>query len=191
MVVSLAEHLSIEELEKRYRSASETVARSHFQTIWLLAKGRSLAEVADVLGFVPRWIELLVARYNAIGPEALGDQRRGNGRAATVLTAEVMMALADRLRDPPDDGGLWTGPKVAVWIAARLGREKVHPQRGWDALRKLEWSIQAPRPRHPRAATEEGHETLKKTSPTRSRKPPCSIPTSRSKSGRRTSTGLD
>src|SRR3954451_25103043 len=34
---------------------------------------------------------------------------------------------------PPADGGLWTGPKVATWMAARLGRQ-VRPQRGWDYL---------------------------------------------------------
>jgi hypothetical protein len=31
---------------------------------------------------------------------------------------------------------------VASWIAARLGLTKVHPQRGWDALKRIEWSIQ-------------------------------------------------
>ncbi|MBF0563170.1 MAG: winged helix-turn-helix domain-containing protein [Alphaproteobacteria bacterium] len=191
MAVTVAGHLSIEELEDRYRSATETVAKSHLQTIWLLAKGRSIGDVAEILGFVPRWVELLVSRYNKAGPEALGDQRRGNGRTATLLTDEVLMALADRLREPPDDGGLWTGPKVAAWIAARLGLEKVHPQRGWDALKKLEWSIQVPRPRHPRAATEAEHETLKKTSPLRSPKPPSNIPTNRSKSGQPTNTGSD
>ena len=54
MAVTVASHLSIEELEGRYRSASETVAKSHFQTIWLLAKGRGVGEVADSLGFAPR-----------------------------------------------------------------------------------------------------------------------------------------
>jgi transposase len=189
MAAGVVGHLSVEELEERYRAASETVAKSHFQAIWLLAKGRSVAEVAEVLGFVPRWIELLVARYNAYGPEALGDLRRGNGRAATLLTAEVLMALSDRLREPPEDGGLGTGPKVAAWMAARLGRDKVHPQRGWDALKKLAWSIQVPRPRHPQAAGEAERETLKKTSPRRSPKPARATPTSRSKCGRATSTG--
>jgi hypothetical protein len=39
----------------------------------------------------------------------------------------------------------------------------VHPQRGWEALKRLEWSIQAPRPRHPRSATPEQRAALKKT----------------------------
>lgn len=46
-------------------------------------------------------------------------------------------------------------PKVAAVIAQTLGLKPVHPQRGWDAPKKLGWSIQRPRPRHARAATEE------------------------------------
>jgi hypothetical protein len=33
--------------------------------------------VAGVLAFTPRWVEELAARYNAFGPEALGENRRG------------------------------------------------------------------------------------------------------------------
>jgi hypothetical protein len=55
-----------------------------------------------------------VRRADASWPQcALGDQRRRNGRAASVLTAAVLTALSERLKTPPDDGGRWTGPKVA------------------------------------------------------------------------------
>ena len=162
-MATIADHLSVEELEERFRAAADAMASRHYQAIWLLAKGRTFVEVAAVLAFVPRWVEELAQRYNARGPGALGDQRRGNGRPATVLTGELLAALGERLQTPPEEGGLWTGPKVARWMAARLGRAKVHPQRGWDALKKLRWSIQVPRPRHPRAATLEEQAAFKKT----------------------------
>jgi transposase len=63
--------------------------------------------------------------------------------------------LAERVKRPPEDGGLWSGPKVAAWMARHLGLAEVHPQRGWEALKRIGWSLQAPRPRHPRAATPE------------------------------------
>src|ERR671913_2513737 len=148
-------HLPVEELEARYRAARDATEARHFQAVWLLARGRTFLEVAEVLAFAPRWVEELAARYNASGPDALGDRRRRNGRAASLLTGAVLSALAERVRTPPDDGGLWSGPKVAAWMARRLGLERVHPQRGWEALKRIGWSLQAPRPRHPRAATPE------------------------------------
>ena len=130
----------------------------------------------------------LAARPNASGPEALGDQRRHNGRTASLLTPELLAALVERLKKPPEDGGLWSGPKVAAWMARHLGLRKVHPQRGWDALRRLGWSLQSPRPRHPRAATPAQMVALKKSSLERWRGPGRRIPAGRSRSGPRTST---
>src|ERR671929_635069 len=151
----IVEHLPLAELEARYRAARDVTEARHYQAIWLLAQGRTFLEVAEVLAFVPRWVEELAQRYNAFGPEALGDQRRRNGRAASLLTEAALAALSERVRTPPDDGGLWSGPKAAAWMARHLGRARVHPQRGWEALKRIGWSIQAPRPRHSRTATPE------------------------------------
>ena len=147
-----------------------------------------MLEVAEVLAFVPRWVEQLAARSDASGPAALGDQRRRNGKAASLLTEAVLAALAERLQEPPEDGGLWSGPKVAAWMARHLGLAKVHPQRGWEAPQRLGWSLQAPRPRHPRAATPAEQAAFKGGSRRRSPGPRRRTPTGRSRSGPRTST---
>src|SRR5918995_2628276 len=181
-------HLPVEELEARYRAARDATEARHFQAIWLLAQGRTFLEVAEVLAFAPRWVEELAARYNAFGPEALGDRRRRNGRAASLLTPDLLAALAERVKAPPEDGGLWSGPKVAAWMAAHLGLRKVHPQRGWEALKRIGWAIQAPRPRHARAATPEQRADFKGGSRRRWRGPRRRIRAAPSRSGRRTST---
>ena len=126
---------------------------------------------------------------HALGPRALGDLRRHNGTRPSVLTPELLVKLKDRLHEPPPDGGLWTSGKVATWMAAQLGLEKLAPQRGWEALQAIGWSIQSPRPRHPNSATPEQEAAFKKSSRTRSPKKPRSIPTSRLKYGRRMSIG--
>ena len=184
----IVEHLPVEELERRYRAAQDVTEARHTQAIWLLAQGRAVLDVAGVLAFAPRWVEALAARYNAHGPDALGDRRRHNGRAASVLTPALLEALAGRLRTPPEDGGRWTGPKVALWMARQLGVERVHPQRGWEALKRVRWSIQAPRPRHPRTATPEQRAEFRGGSRRRSLRPGRRTPTGQSRSGPRTST---
>ena len=104
-------HLPVEELEARYRAARDATEARHFQAIWLLAQGRTVLEVSEVLAFVPRRVTQLAARYNASGPGALGDRRRRNGRPASLLTPELLAALARRLKRPPEDGGGWSGPR--------------------------------------------------------------------------------
>src|SRR5919199_4697360 len=147
----IVEHLSVAELEARYRAARDATEARHHQAIWLLAQGRTVLEVSEVLAFVPRWVTQLAARYNAFGPGALGDRRRRNGKAASLLTPDLLAALAERVTAPPEDGGLWSGPKVAAWMAAHLGLAKVHPQRGWEALRRIGWSVSKRRGRGMRA----------------------------------------
>ena len=182
------EQAALEVLEARFRAAKDVVERSHCQVVWLLAKGHSTAEVAEIVALSSRWVNKLARRYEAEGVAALGDRRRGNAGARPLLSADDLEALRARLRTPPDDGGVWSGPKVARWIAARLGLVHVHAPRGWEALKKLGWSLQAPRPRNPRAAEPEAQEAFKKSSATRSPRSGRST-TSRSSSGRRTSTG--
>ena len=172
----IVEHVPVEELERLYRAARDATEARHIQAVWLLAQGRAVLDVAGVLAFAPRWVEQLAARYNAHGPAVLGDQRRRNGRAASVLTPALLTALSERLKTPPDDGGRWTGPKVALWMARHLGVERVR------------WSIQTPRPRHPRSATPEQRAEFKGGSRRRSLRPGRRIPSGRSRSGRRTST---
>ena len=94
----VAEHLSVEDLEAGFRSARDPTATRHVQVIWLLARGHTIADVAAVTSFVPRWIEQLLARYNAHGPEALGDLRRRNGSAPSVLRPELLARLPERLK---------------------------------------------------------------------------------------------
>jgi len=187
-MTTIAPHLSTGELEARYRGASTPIEKSHFQALWLLARGYDREEVAEVLSFSRRWIDILVKRYNESGPARLGDQRAHNGTKPTILTPAALAALKERIKRPPEDGGLWSGPKVALWLARFHGRRSVHDQRGWDALIAIEYSIQPPRPRHPEAGTPRDRAALKKSSRERPRQSSASIRVRRSRSGRRTST---
>ena len=184
----VADPVSVSALEQQYRSCTDVTAARHVQTIWLLAKGHHIAEVAATVSYARRWVERLLARYNTQGLQALGDRRRCNGRNPSVLKPELLDKLKARLREPPSDGGLWTSPKVAAWMASELGLTQVAPQRGWEALKAIGWSVQKPRPHHPQAATPEQREAYKKSWSRPSLRRELSTRTSRSRSGPPTST---
>lgn len=187
-MTAISPHLSATELEQGYRTATEPIAKSHFHALWLLSRGYDIDETAEVLSFSTRWVRILIERYNKGGPSQLGDQRVNNGTEPTILTPDALSNLKARLKTPPDDGGQWTGPKIARWLAQYHGFKSVHDQRGWDALIAIGYSIQQPRPRHPGAATEEDRARLKKSSSARPPPSKASIRMQRSRSGRRTST---
>jgi transposase len=180
---ALVAHLSTAELGQRYRAARQPIERSQLQIVWLLSQGRSEREVAAVTGYGQRWIAEIVRRYNAEGASGLGDRRASNTGARPLLSSEDEAALRDALAEPPTDGGLWTGPKVAAWMARRLGR-KVWPQRGWDYLTKLEHSLQVPRPQHTKAASAEEQAAFKKGSRAGWTSAAPTTPRGRSRSGR-------
>ncbi len=159
-MTTIKAHVSSVELEARYKTAVDLVGKSHFHALWLLSSGYE------------------------VGAGALGDQRVHNGTKPTILTPEALVALQERIKTPPDDGGLWTGPKIAGWLARFHGVRSVHDQRGWDALIAIGYSIQRPRPRHPDAATDADRAALKKSLRPRLTRSGASIQTRALKSGR-------
>jgi len=154
IMTTIESHLRTEELEARYEAAGDAIAKSHFHALWLLSKGYDLDEVAELLWFSTRWVYQLVKRYNAGGPDCLGDQRAHNGTEPTIVTPQALSALKERIKTPPDDGGLWSGPKLARFVRQRFGVE-VCPQTGWRWSKELGFRLVVPRPRHPKAATPE------------------------------------
>jgi transposase len=147
--VHLVEHLSAGEVYRLYREEKDPIRRTHLQIIWLLTSGRPAKFAAEMTGYSQRWISVLIGRYNEAGVEALGDQRRFNPGSPPLLDADKLERLDRALDDPPPDGGLWTGWRVAQWICGLLGR-LISPRRGRDYLRRLGFTRQVPRPRHAR-----------------------------------------
>jgi transposase len=147
--MTIAPHLKLDELERRYRRAGDPVARSQWQMLWLLAGGTSTAEVARVTGYSVRWVQEIARRYRA-GPQAIGDRRHTNPGAAPLLATRQQAQLRQALAGPAPDGGIWTCRHVAAWMSQTLGRA-VSEQRGWEWMRRLGFTPQRPRPRATRA----------------------------------------
>jgi transposase len=140
-------HLSTEELQQRYRSATHPAEKMHWQVLWLVAKGDSAEEVAEVTTYTADWVRMLVRRYNRGGPEAVLDGRRGHSGRRPLLSPAQKAELPAVLEGPAPCGGLWSGPEVARWMSGKLGKP-VLPQRGWEYLRRAGQTLQIPRPSH-------------------------------------------
>ena len=162
--IQLESHLSSEELEDHYRKAHDPVLRSHYQILWLISQGKTTTQVMEVTGYSRGWIQQLARRYNAGGPDALGDRRHQNpgARDRALLSANQQHELREALMKPPPDGGMWNSPKVGEWIERRTGHVvSQKKQRGWEYLKRLGHSPKVPRPHHKKATTSE-REAFKK-----------------------------
>ena len=55
-MVTVCDHLSVEELEERYVRCQDATASRHFQVIWLLARGHAVSQVSTTTAFGERVI---------------------------------------------------------------------------------------------------------------------------------------
>ncbi len=157
-------------LEGLYRKAADPVLRTHLLMVWRMSLGDSIREVAQTVGYSEKWTREIAGRYESEGVEGLGDRRHSNpgARERALLDEEGQRELREALlegRSPPG-GGMWNGPKVALWIARRRrgSEKKVHAQRGWEYLRKAGYTPQVPRPSNAKGADTSEREAFKKVS---------------------------
>lgn len=149
--IHLEPHLTMDELERRYRGAQEPHERSWFQMLWLLAKGQTAREIAESTGYSRYWIGQVARRYNQAGPAGMQNRRYTHSHRATpLLSSEQLAELAVVVRGPAPGGEDWIGRTVAAWMSAKLGRP-VSASLGWAYLVRLDGHRRKPRPRHVQA----------------------------------------
>jgi len=144
--VKIQSQLTAEELYRRYRRTKNAVERIHWYMLWQAKEGKTPQQIAERLGYTARWIRTIIRRWNERGEEGIRDRRQDAAGSPMLLSQEEQEELRAALLHPPEDGGIWSGPKVAQWMQQRLGRT-VAPQRGWDYLQRLRYSSRVPRPK--------------------------------------------
>lgn len=162
--LEIVSHLSYDEIRKHERSCVSVVEREHWQILRLMSRpgyALSAAEAALVVDRTPDAVRRIVRRYNKGGAEGLQDRRRGRSGRKMLLTEAQRGQLFSELQRSPPDGGLWTGPKVALRVSEHAGI-RVSAVTGWQYLHKLGFTLQVPRPRHSDTATGEERRIWKK-----------------------------
>jgi Homeodomain-like domain len=130
--IHLQPYLSVDELERRYRTAKEPNERTWWQILWLLAQGHTATELSSVIGYRAYWIGQIAKRYNAEGPTGMHNRRHTTSyRPPTVLAPALQEELRQALAEAAGRDERWTGTDVAAWMAERLGRP-VSYHLGWS-----------------------------------------------------------
>lgn len=137
-------------LKERYERCSDAIEKERWRVVWLIRKGLKTDEVSAVTAFNVRRVRRIVASYNEHGPQALRDQRHTNPGNPLRLTESQQRQLDQALQRPPQDGGVWDGPKVAAWIQDKTG-QRTSRSSGWRYLKRLDYSLQLPRRAHTQA----------------------------------------
>lgn len=141
----LETHLSSSELKHRYQHCSELVESRRWHRLWLVSQNWQIKKAAQVVGLNYDYAREIVQTDNRQGIHSLKNRRRQKGRRgrAALLRGEQVAELQQALEQPPVDGGVWSGAKVAAWIAQKTGKALVRAQRGWDYLKRCRFSPSA------------------------------------------------
>jgi transposase len=148
--MTVANHLTLDELWRRAKKAKDPIEKDRFLAVYHAKRGLTAKEIARIIPNTPRWVQETVRRYNLEGPEALKDKRHQNPGQKPKLTPEERMRVLEALQGPPPDGGLWTGPKLRDWVERELGKRlSLYPI--YRLLHEMGFALRVPRPRHRKA----------------------------------------
>jgi transposase len=162
--IPFVRHRTVNQIRAAYRACRHSVEKVRWHALWLLARTdepRSPAQVAALVGLSDVTVRAVLHRWNATGAAGVMDGRKGNG-SAPKLSPRRRDALYAALQGRPPDGGLWSGPKVARYVRDRWG-VPIGPVTGWRWLVDLGFTLQVPRPSHPRSADRSTRRAWKKT----------------------------
>ncbi len=151
--VKLVDYLAEDELKQKYRTCRDRVESRRWHLLWKISQSWTIKDSAAAVGISYEYAREIVRKYNVEGIKSVANKRRkvkAQGRPA-LLNSEQLVELATALKTRPSDGGIWTGSKVARWIEQETGKNKVWNQRGWDYLKKCNYSWKIPRPKHRKA----------------------------------------
>lgn len=164
-ITSLKPHFTDSELKERYWRATSPIEARRWHLLWLVSQKKTIKQAAKIIGFNYDYAKDIIKFYNQQGEPGIVNKLKQEKKRPShaILNKQELEELREALKKEPQDQGIWTGPKVANWIAQKTGKEKIWPQRGWDYLKKCRYSPQKPRPSHKKGDKIE-QEELKKNS---------------------------
>jgi transposase len=133
-------------LYARYRRERRADVRPRLHALWLVRRGRTTREAAEVLGVDERTVQRWLAWYRAGGLAPIEGRHAGSQGAPSYLTPEQRAELADEVAT----GRFRTAGEIRRWVEERWGVR--YSEGGMYALlTRLRCAPKVPRPVHQRA----------------------------------------
>ncbi len=89
--LTLENHLTEQQLKRKYLSCQHSQEKKRWQALSLIAKGEVASQVAKQLGMSSNWISETVHRYNEGG--VVGVKNKSKNQASKTLTVEQVKEL--------------------------------------------------------------------------------------------------
>jgi transposase len=130
-------------LYERYRRERRADVRPRLHGLWLVRRGHTTREAAEVLGVNERTVQRWLGWYRAGGLTPLERRHAGSQGAPSFLTREQRAALADEVAT----GRFRTAVEIRQWVQERWGVS--YTEGGMYALlKRLRCGPKVPRPLH-------------------------------------------
>jgi transposase len=186
--VHVADHLTLDRLRERVDAEPGRRLFVRLRAVLLAAEGRTAVEIVAALGGSRRAVQRWVARYNAEGPEALGDRPRpGQPGLLDEAAAGRLRQRIDAGPTPADGVCALRAKDIRSILSAEFGVLYSLPG-VYALLHRMGYSCLDPRPRH-RKADPAVQEEFKKKSAASSTTSHARTPGGGSRSGSRTRRG--
>jgi len=130
-------------LNARYRRERRADVRPRLHGLWLVRRGHTTHEVAEVLGVDERTVQRWLGWYRAGGLAPLAGRHAGSQGAPSFLLAEQKAELAAEVAT----GRFRTAAEIRAWVQERWG--VAYTEGGMYALlHRLRCAPKVPRPIH-------------------------------------------
>ena len=133
-------------LYARYRRERRADVRPRLHALWLVRRGHTTREAAEVLGVAERTVQRWLGWYRAGGLAPIEGRHAGSQGAPSFLTPEQQEELAGEVAT----GRFRTAAEIRRWVAERWGVR--YTEGGMYALLgRLRCAPKVPRPVHEQA----------------------------------------
>lgn len=126
--LSLVCHHTKDELHSLWKASKNPLEKIKLRLLWKIRSeelsSTTLAmlpeQAVQSLGRSADWARRTIRAYNAEGIESVSDGRKLNQRPKMTSEAQVAELKEKVASGISADGGLWTGPKVAMYLSEIL-----------------------------------------------------------------------